>query len=552
MKHRIEAQALNLVPLSSVSVRYEKEIQTSYSGYLMDESRFGEGRAERLFFPKSEEEVATIVRSMNENGIPITISSGRTGITGGAVPFGGVVLSLEKMNKILAVGHDEERGEWYVRTEAGVPLEELSNRIKRKQFEDLEGKGSENERKALKQFLLEKADYFFPIDPTEMNALIGGAVATNASGARTFKYGSIRQWVRRLRIVLSNGDVLDIKREQVIAEGNSFEIVTTDGDLRKVKVPGYMMPATKNAAGLYAKPGMDLIDLFIGSEGILGVITGVEIRLAKKDGISLSVMAFTPSEDDAIALVRDLRSSTSLERPELIEYFDSKAVNLLRNMRSSLSTMEIPDLPQNAEAIVFFEILFKEEDMDKMYEALGTLLTKHNVSEDATWAGMDSSTLEKMKIVRHAVPESINNIIAARKQQYPKVHKLGTDMAVPDEYLETIISFYKEQLEAKKLEYVIFGHIGDNHLHVNIIPANDKEVEEGEKIYLTFARKAVELGGTVSAEHGIGKIKQKFLREMYGDIGIRQISDVKRALDPKWILNPGNMIPSNYKPSENK
>ncbi len=541
MKNRIKTQALKNILLTSIIVKNEDEIKSSYPGYLTDESRYEEGKAEKLFFPKSEEEVVAIVRSMNEKGIPITISSARTGITGGALPLGGVILSLEKMNKILAVGYDEELREWYVRAEAGISLEELSNKVRKKQFEELKN-SAEVEQKALEQFLSEKT-FFFPPDPTEMSALLGGAVATNASGARTFKYGPIRKWVRRIHVVLSNGDLLDIKREQVTAEEDIFVIEMSDGTVRNVKIPDYKMPAIKNAAGLYAKSGMDLIDLFIGSEGILGVITEVEVRLAVREGISLTVMAFTPTEEDAIGLVHDLRSTSSIEKPELIEYFDSKSVNLLRRMQSTLSKSEIPDLP-HGEAIVFFEMTCKEEEMDKIYETLGTLLSKHHISEDATWAGMDTATLEKMKIIRHTVPESINNIIAQRKQQYPKVHKLGTDMAVPDEHLEAIIRFYKEQLDAANLEYAIFGHIGDNHLHVNIIPANDDEVEQGKRVYLTFARKAIQLGGTVSAEHGIGKMKHQYLREMYGDKGINQIADVKQTLDPKNIFNPGNMIPS--------
>ena len=148
-----------------------------------------------------------------------------------------------------------------------------------------------------------------------------------------------------------------------------------------------------------------------------------------------------------------------------------------------------------------------------------------------------------MKAVRHLIPESVNTLIAQRKQQYPRVHKLGTDMAVPDEHLETIIAYYKELLDKAGLEYIIFGHIGDNHLHVNILPRTDDEVDQGMELYRRFAKRAVELGGTVSAEHGIGKLKRQFLHIMYGDPGLQEMAEVKRALDPEWILNPGNMLP---------
>jgi D-lactate dehydrogenase (cytochrome) len=162
---------------------------------------------------------------------------------------------------------------------------------------------------------------------------------------------------------------------------------------------------------------------------------------------------------------------------------------------------------------------------------------------DDTWAGIEAGDVEKMKAVRHLIPESVNTLISQRKQKYPRVHKLGTDMAVPDEHLETIIAYYKELLDIFGLEYIIFGHIGDNHLHVNILPRTDAEVDQGMDLYRQFAEKAVQLGGTVSAEHGIGKLKRVFLRIMYGDSGLEEMAGVKRMLDPDWIINPGNMIP---------
>jgi D-lactate dehydrogenase (cytochrome) len=156
---------------------------------------------------------------------------------------------------------------------------------------------------------------------------------------------------------------------------------------------------------------------------------------------------------------------------------------------------------------------------------------------------MDYSELQKMKAVRHFVPETVNATIAMRKAEYHEVHKIGTDMAVPDETLRDYLKYYRETLDAQGMEYVIFGHIGNNHLHVNMLPRNNEEVEQGMQNYMTFAKRAVELGGTVAAEHGIGKLKRAFLEVMYGADGIDQMQEVKRSLDSKWLLNQGNMIP---------
>jgi D-lactate dehydrogenase (cytochrome) len=185
--------------------------------------------------------------------------------------------------------------------------------------------------------------------------------------------------------------------------------------------------------------------------------------------------------------------------------------------------------------------------MEPTFMAAQELLGKYGIGMDDTWAGIDPGDLDKMKAVRHLIPETVNALIAQRKQKYPRVHKLGTDMAVPDEHMETMIAYYKKTLDDAGMEYIMFGHIGDNHLHVNILPRTDAEVDQGMEIYKQFAKKAVELGGTVSAEHGIGKLKRPFLRIMYGDEGLEAMASVKWSLDPYWILNPGNMIP---KPGE--
>jgi D-lactate dehydrogenase (cytochrome) len=148
-----------------------------------------------------------------------------------------------------------------------------------------------------------------------------------------------------------------------------------------------------------------------------------------------------------------------------------------------------------------------------------------------------------MKTVRHFVPETINALIAQRKAEHHEVHKIGTDMAVPAKALREYLKFYRDTLEAQGMEYVIFGHIGDSHLHVNMIPRNNEEVQQGMDNYMLFAKKAVELGGTVAAEHGIGKLKVPFLEAMYGQKGIAEMQAIKKALDPKWLLNRGTMIP---------
>jgi len=147
-----------------------------------------------------------------------------------------------------------------------------------------------------------------------------------------------------------------------------------------------------------------------------------------------------------------------------------------------------------------------------------------------------------LKEFRHAVPETINQIIGERKRKIPTLHKIGTDLAVPNENFEIIFKFYQETLDTAGLQYAIFGHIGDNHLHVNMMPRNEEELIEAKKYYKIFAEKAIELGGTVSAEHGIGKLKKEFLKILYGEKGIEEMKNVKKVLDSNCILGKGNLI----------
>jgi D-lactate dehydrogenase (cytochrome) len=150
--------------------------------------------------------------------------------------------------------------------------------------------------------------------------------------------------------------------------------------------------------------------------------------------------------------------------------------------------------------------------------------------------------MEQMKFFRHAVPEAVNSIIDQRRKIDPGITKLGTDMAVPDDKLKEVIRMYRSDLEKNNFEFVMFGHIGNNHIHVNILPRSMEEYIRGKELYRKWAEKILSEGGTISAEHGIGKLKNEFLELMYGSAGMEEMLKVKKALEPKFILNQGNLF----------
>ena len=543
MTNRIVALKPESVDLSQIkTVTNQSEITDTYALYLDDESHSINGMVDKIVFPSTEDEVAAIMKAAFDAGTPVTIQGGRTGLTGAAVPLGGIAMNLEKMTQIRLMDYSEDENLYSIAADAGVTLEDLVRAVSTKSLDKIKGHGTEKQQLALAKFLSETGVFTFPIDPTEMSAWLGGIVACNASGAKTYKYGAVRDWVCSIRVVLANGDILNINRGDIHAKDGKFVIVQSDGDEVEVKIPTYVMPKTKNAAGLFAKPDMDLIDLFIGSEGILGTITIIELGLEKLPENIMTVMAFFPSEDDAVNFVYDIRSPETIVKMDFMEYFGPNAIEMIKEKASSAG-ITVPAMKDDTKAIIFFEFTYAEEQMEEMIMALEELLNKNNTSSESSWAGLDWTELEKMKSVRHFVPETVNGLIAQRKAEYHEVHKIGTDMAVPDEALRDYLKFYRSTLEAQGMEYVIFGHIGNNHLHVNMIPRNNEEVEQGMNNYMTFAKRAVELGGTVAAEHGIGKLKRAFLEVMYGSKGISEMQAVKKSLDSKWIINRGNMIP---------
>ncbi|MBW1714657.1 MAG: FAD-binding oxidoreductase [Deltaproteobacteria bacterium] len=541
--HEIISEIVDSVDFKGIRcIKGYNEIARDYSSYLCDESKLAHQGAQYLFFPANEGELSAIFQEMAKRDVKITISGARTGLVGGAVPCGGAIVSLEKFDKILGLRYDNRLKEWLVKAECGVTIRDLNNWAMKKVFPGLSEGGSAETKAFLERYKESKTTYFYPPDPTEMGAALGGTVSTNASGARTYRYGPTRNWVRCIRVMLASGEVLEIPRGKCFATpSGEFTIIDSKGNETGVKIPRYTMPSTKNAAGIFSAPNMDLIDLFIGSEGIFGAITEVEIALQKWHN-PVSIVQFLPSDDKAIDSVVALRKEKSI-RPEFIEFYSSHALDLLRNKQDEdPKVVGMPPIPDYAKSAVFFDLRFDPESKDNDYSKLEEIVCTCGSTLAKSWAGYEQRDLERFKNFRHVLPETVNSIIAERKKKIPELYKLGTDLAVPDQALEKIWAFYKSKLEKAGLEWVAFGHIGNNHIHINIIPRSLEEMKEGLSIYREFAKKAVSLGGTISAEHGIGKIKKEFFSIMFSDKELKEMKAVKIALDPGLILNPGNML----------
>jgi D-lactate dehydrogenase (cytochrome) len=496
---------------------------TEFEDYRRDESR-RMGNMSGISFPTTEDEVVEVLVTSSRRGESITVQGARTGIVAGAVPQGGVVLNMSRMAEIGTPVMDES-GAYSVTVQPGAILSDLRDVVA------MDG-------------------LFFPPDPTETSASIGGMVSCNASGAMTFHYGPTRDWVRALRVVLIDGDILSVRRGEVHAEGRSFALKTLSGRTISGELPNYEMPQVKTSAGYFASKDMDLLDLFIGMEGTLGVITEIELKLMRKPRFIYGVTVFLPCEKSSIDLVRILRGepvegfSVSMYEPVAIEFFNKDALDLLRRMKIENPAFEkIPSIPPGYRSAVYVEFHGDDESvLDDIVMELTEVIAALGGSDEDTWFASNDRKLERLKEFRHATPEAVNLLIDGRKREIPGLTKLGTDMSVPDSHLEAVLEMYDSGLRGAGLESVIFGHIGNNHLHVNILPRNMDEYDIGKALYLGWAKKVVEMGGSVSAEHGIGKLKLPFLRLMYGEDGIAEMRALRAVFDPCGKLNEGNLF----------
>ncbi len=461
--------------------------------YLTDASFIRDGYADRVFIPKTVEEVVEVLAVANRDRVPVTVSGAGTGTVGGRVPFGGVVLATDRLNRIKVI----DRTNHTAVAEAGVILSDFQKSV-------------------------ESEGLLYPPDPTERGCFLGGTVATNASGARTFKYGPTRNYVAGLKVVLASGEILDLKRGELRADARGrLRVGSVD-----VQLPNLRRPATrKNATGYFVAPEMDAIDLFIGSEGTLGVICEITARLLPKPEGLLSGVIFFENETDVLALVADVRAHVDARA---IEFFDRESLNFLRQ--------KYPTIPEQAVAALFFEHETTTSNEEAVLEEWMTLLDQHHALADS-WFATNAGDQARLREFRHQLPVLMNEWFAHYRQR-----KVSTDMAVPDDAFPGLFRLYQDTLRDSGLRYTIFGHIGDNHVHVNILPRDDAEGARARELYVQFVKYAASVGGTLSAEHGVGKLKREYLRLFYSDDQLRGLAALKFSLDPNGILGRGNIF----------
>ena len=534
--HRIEARRPRGAPAAPVRTTDPDRLRS-----VVEDAAHVAGHATALVAPSTEAEIADVLGSSTAV-LPIGAQSS---LTGGATPRGDVVLSTSRLNRIIDIGDDR------VRVEAGVTLADLDA-------------------------ALATAGRYYPPAPTFTGAFVGGTVATNAAGAATFKYGATRDWVEAMTVVLPTGDVLDIDRGAVHAHADGyFEVILGSGTVR-VPVPRYRMPdVPKLSAGYFAAPGMDLIDLFIGAEGTLGVVVNVTLRVVARR--PAWCLVFAPFADRRaglafVCMLREAARETWRSRDpggldvSAIEHMDARCLELAREDGVDRRTgVTWPD--HTAIALLMTLELSATTTSEQAFEEIGR--ARESRAPDTPLARLcraldeaigiedvqiavpgDHARMAQLLALREEVPASVNRRIGRAKLDVDeRIEKTAGDMIVPFDHLEELLACCQRAFERRRLDVAVWGHISDGNLHPNVLARSFADVESGRAAILEVGREAIRLGGSPLAEHGVGRnrVKQQLLEALYGRAGIDEMRAVKRALDPHSKLARGVLFPPSRK-----
>ncbi|WP_225072703.1 FAD-linked oxidase C-terminal domain-containing protein [Desulfuromonas sp. CSMB_57] len=416
-----------------------------------------------VVYPADAGQVSRILQLANREGIPVYPRGAGSGFTGGSLPVrGGISLVLTRLNRILRIDQDNLVAE----VEPGVVTAHLQEAV-------------------------EAVGLFYPPDPASLKfSTIGGNVAECAGGPRCVKYGVTKDYVLGLEVVTPQGD-----------------IIRTGGETMKGVV------------------GYDLTKLLVGSEGTLGVITRITLKLLPKPAAKKTMLVLFDSIDGAAQAVSAIIRGKII--PTTLEFMDATAIDCVRQNANL-------DLPEAARALLIIEVDGDAEMLEKQSSRILDIVTPLGVV--ATQVAVTAEESEAIWRVRRSVSPSLRRV---------NPDKYNEDICVPRSRLPDMIRAIEAIARRLEIPIVNFGHAGDGNIHVNImvnraLPGQEEKAEEA--IRDIFAE-TIRLGGTMSGEHGVGVTKAPYLPMELDPAAVLYMKAIKRALDPNNILNPGKIFP---------
>ncbi len=425
---------------------------------------FAERRPDVVVRPDSTEQVSEVMRVAWREGIPVAPRGMASGLAAASIPLvGGIVLDTCRLNRIIEI--DELN--FTATVQAGVITQHLADTV-------------------VKQGL------FYPPDPSSIKqSTLGGNAACNAGGPRCLKYGVTSDYVMGLTVVLADGRVLN-------TGGKAIKNVT----------------------------GYNLTQLFVGSEGTLGVITRLVLKLIPLPKVARTAKAVFPKLADASTCVNNILNTGIT--PATLELMDETAIATIEEAMNL-------GLPLDVEAILIIESDgMDEESVAKEIETIVSICRTTGARE------VEVARTEEERTRLWSARRSISPSLARRAP-----NKLGEDISVPRSTIPAAVAAIKEISRKHDIPIAIFGHAGDGNLHPNILfdKRDPAQVEKMKKAASEIFDVSVSLGGTLSGEHGVGSLKLAFLEQDIGPVSIDVMSTIKKALDPKNILNPGKVVP---------
>ncbi|MBT3175357.1 MAG: FAD-binding oxidoreductase [Desulfobacula sp.] len=515
-------------------------LQDLHKDYLKDESRIS-GKAETISFPENETQVQDIVKILLKQKTPITVQGSRTGITGGAVPMGGHILNLSKMIKVTGLERDSD-GQFSIRVQPGICLSELNEQIFSGRFN---GEAFDKKKlKALEAF--KKADrLFWPPDPSERSASIGGIAANNSRGICSLHYGPARLHIKGMRVVDTRGEIVSISRGQYIF---SQGVCPLPGG-RVIKLDPALFYG--QSFDYFTEP-YDLMDLYLGSEGMFGVITQLTLSLLPLPKERWGIVFFFEHQSCALDFIlrikpRQKRQRTGSETDIVaIEFMDHTTLDCIKDYKQvNTRVKQLPDIDKTLSAAVYVQI---HGNGPQSVEALSEMLLETAIQcggdPDNTWAFCSDIEMERPRIFLHAAAESVFWFIDKARLKDSRIITLGMDMGLENASLSKVLGMYQKDLLIHGLKAAIFGHSACEHLQINILPQNYQEFKKGRALIKEWTKKIDTQKASIVTAHGVGKINKDLFASIPLPNALKWIGSVKHQLDPDGLWNPDNMLDS--------
>jgi D-lactate dehydrogenase (cytochrome) len=467
-------------------------MRESFHDYLKDESKLL-GEAESISFPESEAEIGKVLQLMRESRTPVTIQGGKTGIVGGAVPLRGHIMNLSHMKRVKSFSMGQD-GEASLTVEPGVTLKDL--------------------RKAIQRLEAPKV-FFWPPDPSELTATVGGIAATNAKGICCRHYGNTASFIPGIRVMNAKGMVRDVKRGQ-------------------------------NTLVVNGKP-RDLLDVYLGSEGMFGAITEITLRLLPKPLELWGIGFFFETADNGMSFadkLNDMSFQTRGAHIAAIEYLDpTTTINALAAHHSPrVKSPHGAGTDAHRRAMVYVEIHGEQEKaIEKIAQTLMVDASKFNSDPDKTWAFSGETEIDRVKNFLYTADLTAISHIEKTRCVDSRITKLGLDFSLACNGLKTLVTRLENKLQKENLKACFRGHMGSS-LHADILPESYEEFVKGKAFLETWAEKHPDSFGSAITSYGIGKLKRSIFLKTLSPACLSDIIQLKKQLDQERLWNPGNMI----------